>query len=106
MCTPGDRRDNTSSSRHQRSSFAPRGGFDLWFLRRSQMGVDSRRRAREGLGQREGAREACAPEGGARFFMRRNLLTGLLLAAAAVLVVALSATFDLDLESVALLEAR
>jgi hypothetical protein len=37
--------------------------------------------------------------------MRRNLLTGLLLAAAAVLVVALSATFDLDLESVALLGA-
>jgi hypothetical protein len=37
--------------------------------------------------------------------MRRNLLTGLLLAAAAVLVVALSATFDLELESVALLGA-
>ena len=37
--------------------------------------------------------------------MRRNLLTGVLLAAAAVLVVVLSATFDLELESVALLGA-
>jgi hypothetical protein len=37
--------------------------------------------------------------------MRRNLLTGLLLAAAAVLAVALSATFDLELESFALLGA-
>lgn len=37
--------------------------------------------------------------------MRRNMLTGVLLAAAAVLVVALSAAFDLDLESVALLGA-
>lgn len=40
-----------------------------------------------------------------RAFMRRNLLTGLVLAVAAVLVVALSATFDLELESVALLGA-
>ncbi len=37
--------------------------------------------------------------------MRRNILTGLLLAAAAALVVVLSATFDLELESVALLGA-
>lgn len=37
--------------------------------------------------------------------MRRNLLTGLVLAVAAVLVVAIGATFDLELESVALLGA-
>lgn len=37
--------------------------------------------------------------------MRRNLLSGLVLAGAAVLVVALSATLDLELEAVALLGA-
>lgn len=37
--------------------------------------------------------------------MRRNFLSGLALAIAAVLVVVLSATFDLELESVALLGA-
>jgi len=37
--------------------------------------------------------------------MRKNLLSGLVLAGAAVLVVALSAAFDLELESVALLGA-
>lgn len=37
--------------------------------------------------------------------MRRNLLSGLVLAVAAVLVVVLSAAFDLELESVALLGA-
>ncbi len=37
--------------------------------------------------------------------MRRNMLSGLLITAAAVLTVAVSATFDLELESVALLGA-